>query len=264
MTADALPFTQPDQAWAHPTLHGLAGQIAAEVTAIVRHAADNAPRSLQTAIGPSQIGTPCSRKLGYTLYGQPATNNDTDPLASLIGTAFHAWLATTFTELDERLDDGRSRYLLEHRVHATPGLSGSCDLFDRKIATSIDWKVVGATGMKRYRKDGPGPQYRVQAHTYGLGLANAGETVEHVAVVFLPRAGRLDGMHVWTEPYQPQIALDAIERLTTVNVLAAQLDVEHQPDRWALIPTADDHCNYCSFHLPGSTDLGVGCPGHQP
>src|SRR5690606_18245296 len=106
-------------------------------------------------------------------------------------TAVHAWLEKTFTAANYTLPDGRPRYALERRVSADAKLAGSSDLLDRHFRTVIDWKVPGATAMQRYRTERkPGLQYQVQAHVYGLGFANAGETIEHVAIVFLPRSGR--------------------------------------------------------------------------
>jgi hypothetical protein len=41
------------------------------------------------------------------------------------------------------------------------------------------------------------------------------------------------------------------------------LDPEKHPDRWALLPTADAHCAWCPWFLPGSADPSKGCPGHK-
>jgi hypothetical protein len=261
----APTFTQPAAGWAHPPLTGLAGQIAANVIGVIKHASTNHPRSQQTAIGPSEIGTPCLRRLAYKLMDwDPKPNHDTDPWASIVGTSVHGWLEKTFTRYNPALPDGRPRYVLEKRVHADPRLAGSSDLLDRAINTVIDWKVPGATAMTRYRqKQDPGPEYRVQGHTYGLGFTNAGEHVTDIAIVFLPRAGTLDGLFVWTEPFQPQIALNALARRDNVIAALAGLDPESNPSAWAMFPATEAYCTYCPWYLPRSTDLSKGCPGAE-
>src|SRR5688500_19659658 len=59
----------------------------------IRYAADNAPRSLQKHIGPSQVGTSCDRQLAYRLNHTPETRSFMDPWPSIVGTAVHAWIA---------------------------------------------------------------------------------------------------------------------------------------------------------------------------
>lgn len=255
-------FAQPDAGWQRPPLEGLAGTLATTVIETVKHAAANAPRSLQTAPGPSELGTPCTRRLVYkALDWNPKPNRDTDPWASVIGTSVHAWMAQTFEAENERL--GRQRYLIEHRVHLPYGISGSTDLYDRDERLNNDWKCVGLDKVRAYRRDGPGDQYRAQAHLYALGLQLAGEHPENVAITFLPRGGRIDGLHVWTEPYDPQIAVNALKRYQSARDFTLFLDPEQTPANWALLPTADAYCAYCPWFLPRSTDLSEGCPGHS-
>lgn len=251
-------FTQPAAAFVRPPTGGLA----AAVIDTVKRAAASAPRSLQAAVGPSQLGTPCKRRLGYMAVDyEPKPNHDTDPWASVIGTATHAWMAETYAAENRRL--GRERYLIERRVHLPGGVSGSSDLFDRDTGGNLDWKITGLPRLKEYRKNGPGQQYRVQAHLYGFGMQLAGETVKDVVIVFLPRGGRLDMLHVWSEPYDPQVAVEALKRYQTIRDFHATVDPIANPERWQLLPTGDAYCTYCPFYLPGSADLSQGCPGHQ-
>lgn len=256
-------FRQPAAGWVRPPLEGIAGQLATFVIDTVKHAASNAPRSLQASAGPSELGTPCTRKLGYRAVDHdPKPNTDTDPWCSTIGTATHAWLASLFTDLNSHYNP--SRFLIEQRVMLPGGIPGNCDLYDRHPGTVIDWKTTGNDSLKTYRRDGPGPQYRTQAHLYGLGMQLAGEHPRDVAIVFLPRSGRLDSLHVWSEPYDPLIAVQALKRFESVRQFHASLDPETWAGRWALLPTADAHCTYCPWYLPGSADLSQGCPGHNP
>lgn len=257
----ATTFEQPTTSWSPTTQTGLAGQISANVVETILRADREAPRSRQVALGPSEIGQPCTRRLAYKLLDWPKTNADTDPWLSMIGTFTHAGLADIFEAENRRL--GRERYLVERRLRITPNLAGSSDLFDRDLHAVIDWKISGPDQVRKYRKNGPGPQYRTQGHVYGLGQQLAGEQVEHVAIVWMPRGGKTSDLHVWTEPYDHRIAIDAIQRVDKIRELIVAADPEANPACWSLFPTAEAHCTYCPYSLPGSEDLSVGCPGHK-
>jgi len=253
-----VTFRQPANGTVSPPLEGVAGELAANATRVIRLAAANTPRSLQPQIGPSELGTPCTRRLGYRLLDWPQPSAGSDPWAAVIGTATHTWLAAAFTWENTQL--AWDRYLIETEVHLPGGITGHCDLYDRYSRTVADWKITGK--VADYRRAGPGEQYRIQAQCYGLGLQLAGEKPEHVAVVFFPRGGRIDGMHVWAEPYDPGVAVAAIRRYQTVCDFHAHVDPESHPERWGWLPSADAYCTYCPWYLPGSTDLAAGCPGH--
>ena len=257
---------------------GLAVDLKQQLTKVIKDTAANAPRSRQTAIGPSVVGQDCSRRLAYKLLDWPTANPDGDPWPSIVGTATHAWLGDAFeaasgteaTPANVAGAVGRAaaaqpgRYIVEKRLTIAPPLlpGGSCDLYDTWTETVIDHKVVGTSSMQRYKRDGPRRQYRVQLHVYGLGWEIAGRAPRNVALAFYPRGGLLSGLWVWTEPYDGQIAIDAITRLTSIRQLTISLDPEAHPERWALIPATADHgCTYCPWWRPGSTDLSSGCPG---
>lgn len=238
--------------------------LAARVADLITDAANNSPRSRQTRIGPSEVGEPCERKLTYKMYDWPAANADQDPIASVLGTGFHGWMEEAFAA---RNADGR--YKIEERVTVRQGytehstLDGSSDLYDRVTGTVYDWKLTGTSSLDSYRRKGPGVQYRTQAHLYGLGQENAGEYPKRVAIVFVARYHELR-VHVWTELYDRQIALDALDRLDRIRQRLYDLDPEAHPERWSQIPTSEDaKCRFCPWLKPGSTDLAVGCPGTQ-
>lgn len=234
--------------------------IANELRDTVTFTAANAPRNLQVALGPSEIGEPCTRKLAYRLMDEPRVRPDNDLWASTIGVAVHAWLADAFTQANQRL--GRIRYLVEHRVEVRPGLTGSCDLYDADRATVIDHKVVNPTKLRHYRINGPSEQYQVQAHAYGMGYTRLGLPVEHVAVAFYPRSTDLSDLHIWSEPYNPDIVLAALAKHDILVELISALDVEHHISRYKQIPiTPGDSCTYCPWLQPGP-DNGIGCPGN--
>lgn len=230
---------------------------------VVKHGAAHQPRNLQTRMGPSGLGNPCNLAIAYELLEWEPTNADSDPLPSVVGTGAHAMFASFFEAHDERLPDGRPRYLIEQRVTPRHDIPGSSDLFDRLWAAVIDWKFKGATKLDELRRHGATETERVQAHTYGLGFENAGETVKHVAIVGVPRGGFLSGTVVWTEPYDRQVALNALQRKDDVLTLVEKLDVENDPAKWSLVPRSPGSgCRYCPFFLPASTDFSRGCPGH--
>lgn len=228
-------------------------------TAILNH-----PRSQQTRIGPSEIGAECDRRIGYKLAGHPEP--DQINWKATIGTAAHAWLETVFDtyNLDHPEHGGQERYLVENRVSAGPiphlgyEVEGSCDLYDRITGVVLDWKTVGPAQLRSYRAHGASHQYRVQAHTYGYAWQRAGHPVTHVAIVFLPRNGELSEAHVWSEPYQEQVALDALARLAGIAQVVGLLGREGLH----LLGTHDSYCAFCPFYRAGSTNPADGCPGH--
>jgi hypothetical protein len=251
------------------TVHDLATRL----PELIRQAAAAAPRSQQVAMGPSEAGEPCTRKLAYKMLGwdKPDGGRDLDPWAAVQGVAVHAWLADVFRAENQRA--GRERYLIEQPVEPVtaaaaaqaglPGtLAGSCDLFDRDTGTVTDWKLTSPERLRHYRQHGPGGKYRTQAHLYGRGLANDGEHVNTVSIVFLPRAVFLDGLHVWSEPYDPAVAGAAFRRLAAIRDAIIALDPEANPGRWGLFPTAPGSCRHCPWLVPGSRYLARGCPGH--
>jgi hypothetical protein len=238
--------------------------IAGELAHLIKDASDNAARSLQKSIGPSEAGIPCDRRLGYKLLDWPTINGGGDPLASIIGTGFHTWAAEAFS----RPELG-GRFLVEQRVNIAPGIipGGSCDLYDTLHERVLDWKVVGKTSYDKYRSEGPRAQYVTQAHLYGLGYQlTYGRTPREVAIIVIPRqSARLSDIWVWTAPYDPLVAARAIQRVATVQNLLCAIDPQAQPANWALIPATTGHeCTYCPWYRPGSKNLGEGCPGNLP
>jgi len=234
-----------------------ASNLADRIKAVVNNRSANAPRSQQKRIGLSEVGEICVRKTSYKLLDWEKTNPATDPWASISGTALHSWLADAFLDFPDQ-------YLVEHKVQVTDELSGTADLFDIQQKMVIDHKCVGATSMKSRKKGGMTHQQRVQINLYGLGIEKEfGEgSVDKVALAFYPLGGRLDGLHTIVEPYNRQLALDAIQRLQDTQVLLWQLDPEGTPKNWDLIPrTPSNFCSYCPWFLPNSQDGSQGCPG---
>lgn len=267
-----------------PAVYDPRVELAPIEAAIVNH-----PRSLQVEIGPSEIGTPCVRRLGHLLAGTP---RQPQPPAwrPTVGTAVHAWIADGFKAANERqlsdedIDDPRDvRYLVERRV--TVGtidgrpLTGSCDLYDRETFRVSDWKIVGPSSLKKYRtscrlpdntaerpafyadlNNGPGQTYRVQAHCYGLGLATAGEPVREVAIWMLPSNGELADAVRWAEPWRPDVAEWFLGR---ANQVAAAVREYGAATVLPVLARVDDRCGrFCPFYRAGADPSDPSaCPG---
>jgi len=206
-------------------------QVWADARHVIEAAMLNAPRTLQTRIGPSEIGNPCDRCLAHKLAGTPER-----PEAAWlpqIGTAVHGWLESVFLNHETtRVALGMpGRWLSEHRV--TVGIiggveiSGSTDLFDTDTGTVIDFKVVGATTIKKAKAYGASLVYSRQAQLYAKGWADDGYTVNTTTILYLPRNSvSLADTYVWSAPYDRQIALDAIGRANLIAVAIAANGLE--------------------------------------
>lgn len=248
---------------AGPRIH----PIKQELIEVIRWASASAPRSLQRAVGPSEIGVDCMRRLAYRYGGAQPVNTASDPWFSIVGTSVHDWLDTAINRWCATAQPEGSkywatpRYITEKRVTATSdqhGVSGSCDLYDVERATVIDHKVVGHTALKKYTDQGPSSQYRTQVHLYGKGYRQAGYPVEEVAIAFYPRSGYLTDLHVWAEPYNETVADQALARAATIQQLTKVLPVGQ-------IPAHPDQaaCTWCPFYRPGGPADATGCPGPQ-
>jgi len=232
---------------------------------VITAAARGAGRSQQVAIGPSEIGVGCDRRLAMGLLGAPKPNEDRDEWTSSVGTACHSWMEEAF-RLDNALRIKRgmwARWLIEQTVEIRTGLTGHCDLYDLQTHTVIDHKFPGVTSIRKYRKQGhPGKQYRWQAHLYGMGWANAGLPVENVMLVMWPRSGLLTDAWSWSEPYTPEVAHEALARVD--GLLSAMNAADHMGELETMVDMLDrdtEHCSWCGFYDPAATDPTKGCRG---
>lgn len=255
-------FLAPGPRDPHPLLESL--------KEVVRAHAHSHPRHAQVALGPSQIGHPCARNVisGLLAGKEDAVNPQFDVLPSYIGVAAHTAMEKAFEMENERL--GRERWLTERKVCVREGLSGTCDLYDTDTATVIDFKFPGTTTMTEYRKNGPTLLYAIQVALYGRGYRNAGHPVENVGIWFLPRGGLLSTSLLWTEPYSDQVVNDVLAKLDSMIILMDELDLEHHPERLALVPTHPYKCGWCPFYDVTGKHAGtnpyacVGGPDYQP
>lgn len=203
----------------------------------------HAPRSLQKKIGPSELGQPCARRLLHKIAGDDEP--DRGPAwRPTIGTAVHAFLDPIY-EVD-------ADYITETKVSVGEvrgqEITGHMDLYHLPTGTAIDWKVVGKSRLAIYKTKGPGPQYRTQIHLYGRGMQRAGYDVKQVKIAFLPREGELKDAHIWTEDYNEEIAVNALNRYAGLCTL---LETKGKDAALELFdPCTEWFCPWCGSGSP--------------
>lgn len=243
-----------------------ASRYAGELRRVFHQGAEQAPRSLQSFLGPSELGAKCDRQVAGKMARLPRTNHVTDPWPSIVGTALHAWAADAFNADNKRT---RPRWITEQRVTPHPDHPGTADLYDAKERAVIDHKFLGPGSMDKIRAvGGPPRHYVVQLLLYGLGYRKEGLPVDRVVLAAYPRtAASLDGLYVWERPYTP--ADDALLEevfaqteyrkkwaIALITGQASLMDVPGAPD--------DQECYFCPLYRPEAARNGGigGCPGH--
>lgn len=231
-----------------------AAELSRQLRDRVRSWSSSRPRSLQTKLGPSEVGTPCLRQLAYKVAQHPRVNHDGgDPWPSFVGTATHAALEDVF-------DGSPEQWRTELRVVVDDDLdlAGNTDLLRLTGGvTVVDHKVVGSTTMTKVKRHGPAGYYVVQANLYAHGLIAAGVPVEWVAIAYWPRSGRLDGLHVWLRRYDQTVVDRALLRLDVVRKLHGLLGAQ----LFGQLPTAPHYCDSCPFYSANAVDPAVSCAG---
>lgn len=208
------------------------------------------PRSQQTMIGASEIGTPCSRRLAYKLLGVEAVNTDTDSWPAIVGTSVHTYLERAFKKNPD--------YMTEVKVVLEPWTKGTADLVHLPSKTVIDHKVVGATALKTYRSKGMSDQYRVQLNMYALGLRLQDIEIDNIAIMFWSRSGMMRDAFSITEAYDEALVEQTFARFDAIKAMT-----EMGTSALPLIPTTPTHCVYCPFFFPLSSDATESCNGQK-
>lgn len=231
---------------------------------ILAHEQRNA-RNHQVKIGPSEVGDPCDRRIGYRLAGV-TPSNDGDPWPSIMGTAVHTWLQEAVEAWMKETETAEWR--TEATLHIDEFVEGHSDLYWSTLQTVIDWKTMGPNVLKKTRENGPAPGYVIQAHVYGYGYEQAGYPVRKVALACLSRAGWLKDMYIWNADYDRSIAEAALARLYAIARQVVDLDIlkESHGHRWEQVPAyPSNDCGWCPFYDPGrEPERGAdetGCPG---
>ena len=222
---------------------------------IVRQDADR-PRSKQVTLGPSDLGSPCARKLAYKLLGvEPVTATDVN-LAAWVGTGIHAQMELALKAENKRAKRRVWEVELPLRIDLGEGRAIPChvDAYNVDRATAIDWKSVGPSALSKYKANTP-DNYATQIDLYGLALVLSGRRVEHVGIGYIPRNGDLKDIHVVTWEWTGERADAAIKRYEALLSATAA-----GPAVLPLLPTAAD-CRFCPWWAPGSDDPTTACPG---
>ncbi|MFD4474602.1 hypothetical protein ACFWPU_00595 [Streptomyces sp. NPDC058471] len=240
-----------------------------------RRTSDN--RGAQTTMGPSEMGTPCDRRLALSLLRMPAVNPGGDGWAAFVGTAIHAALAEMFLWANHET----GRFAVEERLEFGSAFvpKGTTDLIDRTLFLVVDHKCQGRWSRAKLKREGPSQTYRVQAHVYAHGVRLRGEKVERVVIISWPRdESTLDDLHVWSEPYRPDIVQGAFARVegigglveVAVKELRKAYDVPEEVEapleikaRVAADFDVVDDCRFCPFYMPNARDMSTGCNGKR-
>jgi hypothetical protein len=256
---NCLVFDEPDDG------DPFSSMIKEKLTKVILWYESQNPRSKQVAIGPSEIGDLCDRRIGYRLAGIPACNTEFDPWASIMGTAVHSWLDAAFSAWCDQQDPPQL-WTTETTLVLGDFLEGHSDLYSVEHETVIDWKTAGPDVMKKVIKDGPSVGYMIQTHIYGYLFEQHGRPVKKVCLAFLPRAGWLRDMFVWSADYDRNVAEQALGRLFGIAQQLTQLDVLKQSHRWEQVDHyPSNSCGFCPFYDNGrDPERGAdhtGCPG---
>ena len=214
------------------------------------------PRSQQTHIGPSDLSSPCNRRLVMQLLNVPRVAQNEVNLYAYVGTALHNWLEQGCKLWNRQNRHGRwlTEVAVSVPVTAEVNLTGNVDAYDVDTGTAIDWKGRGTAKPSSATR----AKHHAQLLPYGLGLILAGHEVKHTAVVYVPRNGTLAEIEVDSRPFDHDAAEALLRRYEQLLTMA-----KAGPAVLPLIPTADD-CTFCPWWQPGSDDLTTGCPGVRP
>lgn len=252
----------PEKAGPAQPMTPFAAEIAARVKETFYAYTSRMDRNAQKTLGPSEIGTPCDRRLVMHLLGCDPVNPGTDNWASFVGTCIHVGLGEMFNWANA--NTGRYAVEMPLNLPSVQVPKGTGDLLDRVLCMFIDHKAMGSWSLNKLMSEGPNPTYRVQLHTYGMGAEDLGEQIEHVALIAWPRErSTLRNLYVWTEPYDRRIAEEALKRVDDLQHIANKVSPGWSPlDIAASFDIADD-CKFCPYHMPNSKSLqrSGGCNG---
>jgi len=246
----------------------LAAELKQSLIKIIKFKDSINPRSLQSNIGPSELSSPCDRRVGYRLAQVPPVNNTLDPWPAIVGTAIHDWLehAVKTWNLNNKLPDGSYEWITETRLDFSEFVTGRSDLLNVRTGTVVDYKGVSPDKMRTIKRDGSPANYRKQIQIYGWGYERLGYAVKKVALAYVPRAGNIKDMHVEVFDYDPSVGPLAVSRVPLVATRLVELDIFDNPHRWEQVSAVPSHdCGFCPWYSSRRTpELGasnLGCPG---
>ena len=266
-TADGEPV---HKTYEFPTPQPAEPELWPEIRSIIETSIRDNPRSKQVELGPSELGTDSLHTLAAKLAGWP--QQQSVGWLPYIGTAVHAQFEQLFPPLNPQgFDEDKEGKRFETEKRVTVGhlnglyggyeVSGSIDLYDRKNATTVDWKIVGPTTLRNVKANGISQQYAVQASLYGLGLANEEQPIKRSAIYFLPRnAISLNSALPWEADWDPQPGRWALARaqlLVNLMDIIEQTDGAETRDAWiSLLPPSPTH-DFSDGTWPDDDPLGL-------
>lgn len=237
----------------------LGAALLSDLTDVIKWTESNSARSVQTTIGPSELGSLCDRKIAYRLAGTPEANWWSDPLPAIVGTAVHAWLEKAVNSFQQV--HYMDRWLTEITVQPDPMVKGHVDLYDKEIAAIIDWKTVSPTKLKAWKASGPPEHYKDQVNLYGRGAMNAGMPVARVILVAVPRSGWLRDMQIWVDDYRPERAQAALDRMYGIANKLISMGDDISMEQIDSAPSGE--CSFCPWYRGGDGRASMsGCPGN--
>jgi len=231
-----------------------------DVIEVVRWADANRARSRQVALGCSEVGHQCDRRLAYRIAGVDPGGYSNDPWPAVVGTAVHSWMEEAVRLFQEA--HNLSHWVTEMEVLPSPIVKGHTDLYDSRRKLVLDWKFPSPDNLRKMRDDGVPQQYVTQVQLYGLGHVNAGRQVERVGIVAMGRQGWLKDCFVWTVPFDIGAASAAISRIYSIGNTLMQADLS-DPVTWQQIPATPSRlCSWCPWHRREKKVADEkGCPG---
>lgn len=231
-----------------------------DLTDVIKWTDNNSARSIQTTIGPSELGSLCDRRIAYRLAGTPEANWWSDPLPAIVGTAVHAWLEKAVNSFQEV--HFMDRWLTEITVQPDPLVKGHVDLYDRELKAIIDWKTVSPTKLKAWKSSGPPEHYKDQVNLYGRGAWNGGLEVAKVILVAVPRSGWLRDMQIWVDDYSPDRAQAALDRMYSIANVMIKAGDDLSFEEIDSAPSGE--CAFCPWYRGGERRADMsGCSGNN-
>ncbi len=239
---------------------------------LVKDRSSRAERSVQRHLGPSELGEECDRQVVGKMSAQAKTNNVSDPWASVMGTAGHAWVEDMYKwDNQRRMAEGMpARWIPEMKVVPDPGEDphpGTADLYDAEWKALVDHKFLGNTSRAKLISKGPKRVYYVQLLLYRRGYQNLGLPVDRIVLLAWPRtSSSMDELYVWEHvpTAEDEALVDEVIEQTKQRQKLAELVVGGHLNIMDIPATpSDDSCMFCPLYRPQAAyDPSVfGCPG---
>ena len=225
---------------------------------IIKDLSKPSERDKQRKVGPSELGDLCERCLAEKLLGAHVEEN-TYPLAPMIGTAFHLYLENVIGLKDYLKETG----VTVGTIEGYGEIRGTCDGFDIAAGHVVDYKVLSKKKIKAFSSatffnedrnpeffsdsltEGQLKKYYYQLMLYCLGMENAGYAVAHASLILFPRDCTVESImsasHELCFKYSRDAALAVLERATQIFKWAT--------DNRDHLEELDSHpgCYYCAF-----------------